>query len=171
MLPRICPTSKATRCALIVEALGLADGVQTECAFLQFADDISNKTFRQIREEYPESALVKVAVATRLVEDRSWSAQVFPFSSATKRMGTVVRVGSKFRFYLKGASEMLLPLCSTQLTSNGQQEALSAADKVRSCDVWRHIFLKRLSGANQGGHHRRICQAGAASAASGIPRL
>ncbi len=35
---------------------------QTECAILQFADEISSRTFGNYREEYPESSAVKVSL-------------------------------------------------------------------------------------------------------------
>ena len=55
--------------------------------------------------------------------------QTHPFSSTKKRMSVVVRHGNGFRLYVKGASEILLPLCVSQATANAI-EPLSDGDKV-----------------------------------------
>ncbi len=48
----------------------------------------------------------------------------FPFSSETKRMATVHRAGSKYRTVIKGAPDVILPLCC------GTEGALACADKM-----------------------------------------
>ena len=58
--------------------------------------------------------------------------QIHPFSSAKKRMSTIVRLNGGYRMFVKGASEILLPLCATQVKGTST-EALSAADIVWCC--------------------------------------
>ena len=108
----------AVICAMLVD-MGAA---QTECAFLQFADAIASKTYVQHREQYPEASYVK-ACRTLMVEASvdcsALGMQVHPFSSSKKRMSTVVRRDGGYRLYIKGASEILLPLCSKQDVGSG----------------------------------------------------
>ena len=60
----------------------------------------------------------------------SWPPQLYPFSSQKKRMSTIVRLPSgKFRLFVKGAPELLLPLCSS-IQTNAGTEPLSAQDRV-----------------------------------------
>ena len=58
--------------------------------------------------------------------------QIHPFSSAKKRMSTIVRLNGGYRMFVKGASEILLPLCARQVKGTST-EALSAADIVWCC--------------------------------------
>jgi hypothetical protein len=44
-------------------------------------------------------------------------------------MSTVVRLGNGFRFYVKGAPEILFPLCTQQLSDSGS-ETLTSDDRV-----------------------------------------
>ena len=88
-------------------------GNKTECAFLQFADEIAAYKYMHYRELHPESSAVKI----------------HPFSSSKKRMSTVIQHGSGFRLFVKGASEILLPLCTQQRTGTAT-EALSGGEIV-----------------------------------------
>jgi magnesium-transporting ATPase (P-type) len=46
--------------------------------------------------------------------------QVYPFSSARKRMSCLIRrPDGKLRLYMKGAAELMLDLCDRQLTKDG----------------------------------------------------
>jgi Ca2+-transporting ATPase len=57
--------------------------------------------------------------------------KVFPFSSLKKRMSTIVRLDDgKFRLYVKGAPEFLLPLCTSELV-NDKAEVLTEDRKAR----------------------------------------
>ncbi|KAF7374851.1 Calcium-transporting ATPase [Mycena sanguinolenta] len=67
-------------------------GSKTETALLQFAHDLEWTDFRAIRDA---AAVV----------------HIIPFSSERKAMGVVVRNGSRYRLYLKGASEILSKKC------------------------------------------------------------
>ena len=90
-------------------------GNKTECAFLQFADAVAAHGFMHYREQHPESAAVKV----------------HPFSSSKKRMSTVIRHGAGYRMYVKGASEILLPLCVRQ--SMGATVEALGRDEIVCC--------------------------------------
>ncbi len=109
-------------------------GLQTECACLQFADSVCDTKYTQFRKENPESSFVKVCVVIHVrlhvcERVRHGGLQVFPFSSAKKYMMTVVRVGSTYRLYIKGAPEVLLPHC-TSLALSGSTEQIFAQERV-----------------------------------------
>ena len=55
-----CPSSRATRCVSFEYVCVHVTTSQTECACLQFADEISTKSYDVIRKKYPESSYVKV---------------------------------------------------------------------------------------------------------------
>lgn len=76
----------------------------TENALLDYAEN-SNIDIEKLCEEYP-----------RVAE--------FPFSSETKRMATVHRAGSKYRTIIKGAPDVIIPLCG-----NGK-DALEKAEEM-----------------------------------------
>ena len=51
------------------------------------------------------------------------TARTFPFSSAKKRMSTLVRTsGNEGRLYLKGASEIVTDLCSSYMAKDGSTQ-------------------------------------------------
>ena len=53
--------------------------------------------------------------------------QVYTFSSSRKRMSTVINnTSSQFRIYTKGASEMVLALCSFYIDGNGEVKEIDA---------------------------------------------
>jgi Ca2+-transporting ATPase len=68
-------------------------GSKTETALLRFAQELGWANWKTTRE----SADVIMMI---------------PFSSELKAMGVVVRVGDKYRLYVKGASEVLTKTCS-----------------------------------------------------------
>ncbi len=69
-------------------------GSKTETALLGFLLDLNFDNIKELRE----SAEIK---------------QLFPFSSERKAMGIVIKFQSKYRFYVKGASEVLLQKAET----------------------------------------------------------
>lgn len=80
-------------------------GNKTECALLQMSMDM-DKDYEQIRKD---GKIVRI----------------LPFSSARKRMSTIIDVGGgKARVHCKGASEIVLGLCDRILLPNGQTEPL-----------------------------------------------
>lgn len=71
-------------------------GNKTETAMLNFCMETGSEHFETLRESYPVEHL-------------------FPFSSERKAMATIIRVSEQqplYRFHLKGASEILVDLCS-----------------------------------------------------------
>ena len=58
--------------------------------------------------------------------------QVFPFDSARKRMTTVIRLkNGRYRVFVKGASEIILALCTHRQTPEGKAVPLTEQDHVR----------------------------------------
>lgn len=82
-------------------------GNKTECALLVFIKNSCGVDYMKVRDENEIT-------------------RIFTFSSARKRMSTLVPLGGKksnggkFRLYCKGASEIILERCTTQLDENGQ---------------------------------------------------
>ncbi|KAG2355509.1 hypothetical protein BDR07DRAFT_1303134 [Suillus spraguei] len=71
-------------------------GNKTETALLNFAKDLGWADYKETRD------------AARVV-------QMIPFSSERKAMGVVVKTEHGYRFYVKGASEILTKLCSSHV--------------------------------------------------------
>ena len=71
-------------------------GSKTETALLRFAKELGWQDYRATREQ-------------------AQVVQMIPFSSELKAMGVVVKVGNKYRLYVKGASEILTKNCSTHV--------------------------------------------------------
>ncbi|RQM20484.1 hypothetical protein B5M09_011530 [Aphanomyces astaci] len=85
-------------------------GNKTECALLQFAADLG--------AEY--AALRKASPICHMLT----------FSSAKKRMSVVVPLtASKCRIFTKGASEIVLELCTSQLNLDGTTSAFGVAER------------------------------------------
>ncbi|OCF76311.1 calcium-translocating P-type ATPase, PMCA-type [Kwoniella mangroviensis CBS 8886] len=84
-------------------------GSKTETALLKFAKSSGWADWRKTREAYQVI-------------------QMIPFSSELKAMGVVVKIGDRYRLYIKGASEVLTKKCvkhvvvsQDQSTDNGLQ--------------------------------------------------
>ncbi|WVR07270.1 calcium-translocating P-type ATPase, PMCA-type [Kwoniella sp. DSM 27419] len=71
-------------------------GSKTETALLKFAQAAGWANWRKTREAYPV-------------------VQMIPFSSELKAMGVVVKIGNKYRLYVKGASEVLTKACTNHV--------------------------------------------------------
>lgn len=82
-------------------------GSKTECALLNFAKEL-DVTYKEVRERIPVKHL-------------------YPFSSARKRMSTLVDNpdGKGYRLFSKGASEIILGLCNDYIAYNGYAEDLT----------------------------------------------
>jgi Ca2+ transporting ATPase len=94
------------------------NGNKTECALLGILLDLDQDCdhIRQMPQfQYPNGK------------------KAFPFNSARKRMSFVhqLPVGNKCRIYTKGASEVLLALCTTFMNDQGGAEELSNAKKAQ----------------------------------------
>eukprot|EP00026_Physarum_polycephalum_P001641 Phypoly_transcript_01643.p1 GENE.Phypoly_transcript_01643~~Phypoly_transcript_01643.p1 ORF type:complete len:1033 (+),score=152.15 Phypoly_transcript_01643:95-3193(+) len=63
------------------------------------------------------------------LRNKSETVHVYPFSPVQKRMSTVVKHGPYNRIFTKGASEIVLGLCTTQLHADGTVTPMSPADR------------------------------------------
>ena len=103
-------------------------GNATECAMIRMVNDLDNYNgepgdpsmpYKQIRSQFPESMPGRAAIT---------------FSSKRKRMSTLVPMpaGSKspHRLYCKGASEMVLELCSQVAQKDGTDADLTPDEKA-----------------------------------------
>lgn len=88
-------------------------GNKTETAMLNFAAEIGSNSFENVRQQHP-------------VE------QVYPFSSERKAMATVICLspGELYRMHVKGASEIIVGLCSSILTMDGKRQEMTKDDRA-----------------------------------------
>lgn len=73
--------------------------------------------------------------------------KVFPFSSARKRAGVIFPRKDKpgsYRVYMKGASEIILSLCSTRLDPETNEETAFGADDKRGIENVRRVTPRLL---------------------------
>jgi Ca2+ transporting ATPase len=99
-------------------------GNSTECAMFKFVNQLNgfagnpgdaSMPYKSIRESFPESADGRAAIT---------------FSSKRKRMSTLVPwPGGGFRLFTKGASEMVMTLCTTYMDADGSIKPLDDAKK------------------------------------------
>lgn len=91
-------------------------GSKTETALLQFAKELGWKDFKTTRD----SAVV---------------VQMIPFSSERKAMGVVVKIPKGgYRFYAKGASEILSKRCSRRIVVNNDSKPISGDIETSEID-------------------------------------
>ncbi|KZV94727.1 calcium-translocating P-type ATPase [Exidia glandulosa HHB12029] len=92
-------------------------GSKTEGALLRFAQTLEWEDYRTVRE---------AADVVHMV----------PFSSERKAMGVVVRLSdNRYRFYVKGASEILTKLCATHVVVAKPGETPSQDDHIETKDI------------------------------------
>jgi len=120
----------------------IQEGNPTECALLQFIHDLecgdmSSPTYKKARTNPsfqttdPQTGNSRLGIAD------------IPFSSRRKRAAWVVpRPGGGCRMYLKGASEIVLALCSRQMNSDGSCTALLPESKVI---IEREIIAEQMA--------------------------
>eukprot|EP01137_Pigoraptor_chileana_P027909 Opistho-2@11125 len=90
-------------------------GNKTECALLQLSSELGYE-YSGIRASYHRE-------------------KVYTFSSARKRMSAVAQMpNGTFRLFIKGASEMVLTLCTHVMTSDGERRPLEEAEKSQLLD-------------------------------------
>lgn len=95
------------------ERLPTQVGNKTECALLGLVLELG-ETYQDFRDDNPESSFVKV----------------FTFNSARKSMSTVIPLeGGGFRLFTKGASEMVLRLCTQILDAKGEAQGFGKEDR------------------------------------------
>lgn len=91
-------------------------GNKTEVALLNFGKELGVE-YKKVRDDLPID-------------------QLYPFSSARKRMSVLVKSDDGFRLYSKGASEIIVSLCTDVV----------AGDKVVGSDLFPYFAVKgRLS--------------------------
>ena len=91
-------------------------GSQTECALLIFAR-AHDYDYNECRDKYPEKLIV-------------------PFNSTRKRSTRAVRIKEdRVRVFVKGASEIIVNLCSEWIGSSGKAEKFELTDKRKIEEV------------------------------------
>ncbi|KZV59592.1 calcium-translocating P-type ATPase [Peniophora sp. CONT] len=88
-------------------------GSKTETALLKMAVDLKWDNYRKTREGKEQL-------------------QVVPFSSKRKAMGVVVRHGCGARFYVKGASEILVDRCTSHVVVSKPGEGKNGNDEIET---------------------------------------
>lgn len=91
-------------------------GNKTECGILEFADKMGLLKYYQYREEKNEL--------------NGGVAKQFNFDHIKKRMTTVVKSDNNYRVYVKGASEIVLELCTQYLGADGTAKPLTPEVKA-----------------------------------------
>ncbi|KAG1781576.1 Ca-transporting ATPase [Suillus placidus] len=93
-------------------------GSKTETALLTFAKELGWADYKETRD------------AARIV-------QLIPFSSGRKAMGAVVKTEHGYRFYVKGASEILTKLCSRHVVveQHGSSRSNAEPDDVEVAEI------------------------------------
>lgn len=93
-------------------------GSKTETALLNFAKELGWADYKETR-------------------DAATVVQMIPFSSERKAMGAVVKTEHGFRFYVKGASEILTKLCSSHVVveQHGSSRPSTESDDVEVADI------------------------------------
>ena len=88
-------------------------GNKTECALLQFVAEFGVE-YEEIR-----------------CENKSFLVQSFPFNSVKKQSAVILRDSTTggFRVHIKGASEIVIELCSSVMSRNGEVKKISDEDK------------------------------------------
>lgn len=102
------------------------NGNKTECALLVFTDKVGG-SWAEIRQDHQDSVVT-----------------IYPFSSARKRMSTVVSQGTNTRLYLKGAPEIVLEDCVSVMTPNGSAVPCTSAMKGELLDLVNGMASKGL---------------------------
>lgn len=116
-------------------------GNKTDCALLAFSDDMNFK-YKEIRDRPLYKTIDKHG-------NPQFGIKMYPFSSARKRSGQAVscQPGSpngRCRLYVKGASEMILKLCSYQARLDGSVGPLTDATRQ---SIFKDVVDKFASGA------------------------
>lgn len=97
-------------------------GNKTECAMLQLCADMGID-YSSVRREFEIERMIT-------------------FSSTKKRMSVVVQYADKYRVYTKGATEVVLELCTQVLGVDGSRKTLTRSDRL---DIGRDVIEKFAS--------------------------
>ncbi|CAG8635426.1 4070_t:CDS:2, partial [Racocetra persica] len=89
--------------------------------------------------------LLDLGVNYKILKDDAKIVQFYPFSSERKAMGLVVKEDSYFRFYVKGASEMLLQKTRSIIdTNSGDETELTDQERDNTQQVIRYYASRSL---------------------------
>lgn len=103
-------------------------GSKTECALLQLVEQLqppsgTHQSYIELREKFPE-------------------AQRYHFTSARKRMSTAIVNGSGTRLHVKGASEIVVKLCTKVMGADGKVSTLTP-QKLKDAEAAIEHFARR----------------------------
>ena len=106
-------------------------GSKTECALLQLVEQMQppsgdKQRYIELREAHPV-------------------AQLYHFTSARKRMSTAIKNGSGTRLHVKGASEIVVKLCTKIMDSSGKVSTLNTQTLKNAEAAYRGICAPRLA--------------------------
>ncbi|KAJ3767782.1 Ca-transporting ATPase [Lentinula raphanica] len=115
-------------------------GSKTETAFLKFASELGWQDYRKTRAAYG------LSVGDEGDENESKEGkggakgkvlQMIPFSSERKSMGVVISSGGRYRFYVKGASEILSKKCTRHIVVGrpGQDKPMGSGDEIETREI------------------------------------
>ena len=112
----------------------LNKGNKTDNALLDFADRTSllESDLNPTLEGNFSLPLQRVRIQAASCEKT-----IFPFTSERKKMSLVIKQGDALTHYVKGGSEVILPLCKSILNSRGEAEPLT--------ELKRSALQKRIS--------------------------
>ncbi|KAJ3873469.1 Ca-transporting ATPase [Lentinula edodes] len=113
-------------------------GSKTETAFLKFASELGWPDYRETRTAYGLSAGDEDSDSKEgLARSKGKVLQMIPFSSERKSMGVVISTGGRYRFYVKGASEILSKKCTKHIVVGrpGQDRPAYEDDRIETREI------------------------------------
>lgn len=113
-------------------------GSKTETAFLKFASELGWPDYRETRTAYGLSAGDEDSDSKGgLARSKGKVLQMIPFSSERKSMGVVISTGGRYRFYVKGASEILSKKCTKHIVVGrpGQDRPAYEDDRIETREI------------------------------------
>ncbi|KAI5056341.1 hypothetical protein GOP47_0028159 [Adiantum capillus-veneris] len=125
-------------------------GLFCEGIFLNTSGEISERDgHHEVHGSPTESAILELGMSLgghfRNVRSRYHIVRVEPFSSATKRMLTLVKLDNgKFRSYCKGASEIVLSMCGYKIDEGKTKAPLDSEEKRKLEEVIRTFARESL---------------------------
>ncbi|KAF9059412.1 Ca-transporting ATPase [Rhodocollybia butyracea] len=106
-------------------------GSKTETAFLKFASELEWPDYHTTRAAYGLSG----NESETKVDPKGKVLQVIPFSSERKAMGVVVHTGRRYRFYVKGASEILSKKCIRHVVVGRPDQDKPTSDDIETKEI------------------------------------
>lgn len=109
-------------------------GNATEGALLRLACELGGD-YNSVRKTYPAESGSSL----------DWGMRLFPFSSSRKRMSVIVRRGSGYRLYTKGAPQFILDSCTYVLNpSTGSPTLLDGSTRKGIDELVYHYSYKAM---------------------------